>query len=100
MNSAVGAVGGTENFSGLLQGSAKVVVPGQSVKTRKGANIDELKAHPSFPDVFEEVTTYKARRNAGEVVAGLPHGVEREAMLESLDIVNGTPRVSFTRTGG
>ena len=99
---AVKAVGpgGTESFNGLLQGSAKVVVPGQSVKTRKGVDIDDLKAHPSFSDVFQEVTTYKARRNAGEVVADLPHGSERDAMLGSLDIVNGTPRVSFTRTGG
>jgi len=91
---------GTEKFNGLQSGSAKVVVPSESVKPRKGANIVGLKTHPSFTDVFEEVTTFKARRNAAEVVAGLPHGEERTAMLESLDIVNGTPRVSFMRTGG
>ena len=91
---------GTEKFNGLQSGSAKVVVPSESVKPRKGADIGGLKMHPSFTDVFEEVTTFKARRNAAEVVAGLPHGDERTAMLESLDIVNGTPRVSFMRTGG
>jgi hypothetical protein len=91
---------GTEKFKGLHSGSAKVVVMSESVKPRKGADIDSLKTLASFGDVFEEVTTFKARRNAAEVVAGLPHGAERTALLESIDIVNGTPRVSFTRMGG
>lgn len=73
-----------------------VTIPQPSVGLRKDADLDSLKATlgSNFDLLFETHVSYKPRKDLKVKVAVLPQP-HQHAVLEVIDILNGTPRVSF-----
>lgn len=97
--SQLGGGTGTASFDGTDLGTASVNVPKASLRVPKGKKIDDIKAAigSDFSLFFEEVTTYKPRAQFDERVTGLTNPLHQQILLNAVERVEPTPRVSFRR---
>ena len=73
-----------------------VLCPPQKMVLRKDADISRLRAvlGDKFSDFIEESVQYKLRKDFPKLVKDCT-GDETKALLESVDMVSGTPRITF-----
>jgi hypothetical protein len=90
---------GTASFDGTDLGTASVNVPKASLRVPKGKDLDAIKSAigGDFTLFFEEVTTYKPRAEFDERVTNLTNPLHQQILLNSIERVEPTPRVSFRR---
>ena len=91
---------GTASFDGTDLGTASVNVPKASLKVPKGKKVDDIKMAigSDFSLFFEEVVTYKPRKEFDERVTNLSNPLHQQILLNSVERVEHTPRVSFRRS--
>lgn len=87
---------GTWSSEGINEGYAKVVIPKDALRLKKGIDTALLQQTPSFDNCFEVVTTIKPRKGVGETIMKLA-SEDREIIIDSVESVSGTPRVSLKR---
>lgn len=87
---------GTWTQEGFNDGFAKVVIPKDTVRVKKSADTSRLRQSPSFDNCFEVVTTIKPRKGFGESIMKLA-SEDRETIIDAIESVSGTPRVSLKR---
>ena len=95
----LGGTTGTATFDGTDLGTASVNVPKASLRVPKGKKIDDIKSAigSDFSLFFEEVTTYKPRVEFDERVTNLTNPLHQQILLNAVERVEPTPRVSFRR---
>jgi|SaaInlStandDraft_3_1057020.scaffolds.fasta_scaffold00861_8 hypothetical protein len=87
---------GAEHFDGNDGSRCTVSIPKPNTVVRKDADMDGLKGilGDDFDRFFDTVVTYKARDTLATRVAGADQA-KRDAVLEAVDVKEGTPRVYF-----
>lgn len=95
----LGGATGSTNFDGTDLGTASVNVPKASLRVPKGKDMDTIKAAigSDFALFFEEVTTYKPRSEFDKRVPTLNNPLHQQILLNAVERVEPTPRVSFRR---
>jgi hypothetical protein len=90
---------GTASFDGSDLGTAVVNIPKASLKVPKGKKIEDIKMAigSDFSLFFEEVVSYKPRKEFDERVTNLSNPLHQQILLNSVERVEPTPRVSFRR---
>jgi hypothetical protein len=90
---------GTCVVEGDDRGEASVKVPKATLYVPKGKNVDDLKQAlgNDFPFFFEEVVTYKPRKEYEERVGSVGDALRKKILLEAVQRDEPTPRVSFKR---
>jgi hypothetical protein len=90
---------GTATFDGTDLGTASVNVPKASLRIPKGKKVDDIKMAigSDFSLFFEEITTYKPRAEFDARVTGLSNPLHQQILLNAVERVEPTPRVSFRR---
>ena len=88
---------GVWTHDGTGEGYAKVVIPSESIRIKKGADTDSLASLNLFKECFEVVTTVKPRKGASSNIMKLGTLDERNKLLDVIESVNSTPRVSLKR---
>lgn len=96
----LGDTPGQETFEGDDLGAAVVTAPKPSLRVPKGKDIAPLKAAlgSDFSLFFEEVTTFKPRKEFDERVTALSNPLHQQILLNSIERVDPTLRVSFKRS--
>jgi hypothetical protein len=91
---------GTASFDGTDLGTASVNVPKASLRIPKGKKVDDIKMAigSDFSLFFEEVTTYKPRAEFDARVTNLTNPLHQQILLNAVERVEPTPRVSFRRS--
>jgi len=77
--------------------SCTVVIPKPALKILKDADMDGLRAllGDRFDGFFETITKYKPRQEFENRTATCKDAAERQAVLDVVELDEGTPRVSF-----
>jgi hypothetical protein len=90
---------GTASFDGTDLGTASVNFPKASLRVPKGKDMDTIKSAVGndFALFFEEVTTYKPRAEFDKRVPTLNNPLHQQILLNAVERVEPTPRVSFRR---
>lgn len=80
-------------------GEANITIPEATLRVPRGKNVADIKQAlgSDFSLFFEEVVTYKPRREFEERVAAVSDPLHRKILLSSIERVEQTPRVSFRR---
>lgn len=87
------------SLDGSDLGSAVVSVPEPTLRLARGHSADEMRRvlGPAFANFFEETTLCKPTPEFAEHVAALQDEEQRRLVLDAIEYVEGTPRVSFRR---
>lgn len=90
---------GSVDIEGSEVGKVTVTVPKPKLSLVKGTDPEVLKRHlgDNFDLYFETKVSYAPRKNAGEMVARMATGQDRDLLLCSLEESAQTPRVSFRK---
>ena len=92
----MGPRSGSFQIHGHEKTSCMVTVPKPSIRIKKGADFEGLKEAlgEHFEKVFAKEVKYKPKPNIEEVCLALPDAL-RDSVMNVLDHVDNTPRVSF-----
>jgi hypothetical protein len=95
----LGGASGVTAFEGTDLGTASVTIPKASLRVPKGKDMDTIKTAigSDFALFFEEVTTYKPRAEFDKRVPTINNPLHQQILLNSVERVEPTPRVSFRR---
>ena len=90
---------GVVTLDGDDLGKAMVHVLSPTLRVPRGKNVQDIKQALSsdFALFFDEVTTFKPRRDYEERVLSVENALHKRTLLEAVERVESTPRVSFTR---
>lgn len=90
---------GVVKLDGVLTPGIQVTFPKNQLKWRKGVDPESLK--PILGDRFdmyvETRVTYRPRKNAPSLIVKVASDEEKSVLLSSINEVEGTPRVSFSK---
>jgi len=79
---------------------AKVVVPSEQLRIRKGADplgLRDRMTHDEWDAVFEVEEKVSIKKDATLKIANMQSGPGRDLLLDQIETVAGTPRVSLKR---
>jgi len=90
---------GTHTFLGEDLGEAAVLIPQPVLRVPKGKNMDDVRRGlgSQFSMFFDEITTYTPRKEFEERVVALNDQATQQILLDAVERVELTPRVSFKR---
>ena len=82
-------------------GWCKVIVPEEDLRLKKGSEDAALNLRQKFPDVWEGLfdleTKVKVKKGSRSKIASMQPSEARDAVLDCLEGVAGTPRVSLKK---
>lgn len=92
-----GGASGTVQFDAPDGSRCKINIPTPNLGIRKGTDMGSLRTllGDQFDDLFETITTHKPRGDLRTKTAALGDPAHQQAVLASLDVNPGTPRVFF-----
>jgi hypothetical protein len=90
---------GSTDFDGIEFGRVTVTIPTPKLEIVKGTDPEVLKRilADTFDIYFETKMSYAPRKNAGDLVARMATGRDKDLLLCSLVETEQTPRVSFRK---